>query len=303
MKDDLGGLAAFLAVAEKRSFRAAAEELGVTSSAVSQTVRQVEERLGVRLLQRTTRSVGLTEAGERLYQGLKPAFSDVRATLESVNELRSRPAGTLRLNVSSIAEDFLSESTLAEFLAEYPDIKLDVHVDDGPSDIFQQGFDAGVRLGEVVDKDMVAVSISAPQRQMVVGAPGYFAAHGKPMHPRDLHSHACIGWRQRPGSAPYRWEFTEHGKDFEITIDARVNTNEKHLMLRLACDGVGLALGMEDALRPYFQRGELVPVLERFCPPFAGFFLYHPSRAQTPVKLKVLIDFLRKRSRARKRRE
>lgn len=302
MRDELGGLEAFLSVAEKRSFKAAAEELGVTRSAVSQTILQVEERLGVRLLQRTTRSVGLTEAGKHLYQGLKPAFADMRATLESLNELRSRPSGTLRLNVTSIAEDFLSERTLAEFLAEYPDIKLDILVDDSPSDIVQQGFDAGVRLGEVIDKDMVAISISGEQRQLVVGSPGYFAAHGKPRHPRELHAHACIGWRMANG-APYHWEFTEKGKDFELAIDARVNTNEKHLMLRLACDGAGLTIGMEDTLRPYIQRGELLPVLEDFCPPFAGFYLYYPSRAQIPLKLKALVQFLRKRERSRERRK
>ncbi|WNG50558.1 LysR family transcriptional regulator [Archangium minus] len=302
MRDEFGGLAAFLAVAEKRSFKAAAVELGVTRAAVSQTIRQVEERLGVRLLQRTTRSVGLTEAGEHLYRGLQPAFSDMRATLESLNELRSRPSGTLRLSISSIAEDFLSEKTLAEFLAEYPDIKLDISVDDNPSGIFQQGFDAGVQLGEIIDKDMVAVSISGEQRQLVVGSPGYFAVHGKPQHPRELHAHACIGWRM-PNGATYRWEFTEKGRDFEIAIDARVNTNEKHLMLRLACDGVGLTIGMEDSFRPYIQRGELLPVLEEFCPPFAGFYLYYPSRAQTPLKLKALVEFLRKRARSRARRK
>jgi DNA-binding transcriptional LysR family regulator len=172
MRDDLGGLAAFLAVAEKRSFRAAGEALGVTPSAVSQTVRQLEERLGLQLFSRTTRSVALTEAGEHLEASLRPAFADVRTALESLNELRSRPAGTLRLNVYSVAEGFLSKGLLAEFLAEYPDIKLDVAIDDSDMDIVREGFDAGVRLGEVLAQDMVAVAVSPPQRQIVVGSPG-----------------------------------------------------------------------------------------------------------------------------------
>jgi DNA-binding transcriptional LysR family regulator len=302
MRDDLSDLFAFLTVAEKSSFRAASDELRVTPSAISQNVRQLEERLGLRLLARTTRSVALTEAGEHLYNGLRPAFADVRTTLESLNELRSRPTGTVRLNVSSIAESFLAEGTLAEFLAEYPDIKLDVAVDDSNSDIVQQGFDAGVRLGEVIDRDMVAVRASGDQRQIVVGAPRYFQKHGKPKHPRDLHRHACIGWRVYSTPAPYNWEFSENGRDFEVAIDARVNTNEMRLMLRLACDGVGLSIGLEETFRPYLDRGELVPVLEKFCPRFAGFFLYYPSRSQTPAKLRALIDFLKKRNHPGKRR-
>jgi DNA-binding transcriptional LysR family regulator len=301
VRHDIGGLEAFLAVAEKRSFRAAAEELGVTRSAVSQTVRQIEERLGVQLLSRTTRSVGLTEAGEHLYRSLKPAFGEVRAALASLDELRSRPAGTLRLNVASIAESFLTASTIPAFLAEYPDIKLDICIDDGDTDIVREGFDAAVRLGEVVDKDMVAVSVSGPQRQLVVGSPGYLAAHGKPEHPRDLHAHACIGYRHMTSSRPYRWEFTENGKDFEVAVDARVNTNQIALMVRLAFEGVGLTIGMEETFRPYLERGELVAVLEPYCQPFAGFYLYYPSRAQTPAKLKALVEFLRKRARPRRR--
>jgi DNA-binding transcriptional LysR family regulator len=302
MRDDLGGLTAFLAVAEKRSFRAAGADLGVTPSAVSQTVRQLEERLGIRLFTRTTRSVALTEAGEHLQRGLKPAFADMRVALESLNELRSRPTGTLRLNVSSIAEEFLSGGLLAEFLAENPDIKLDIAIDDGETDIVQQGFDAGVRLGEVIAQDMVAVSVSPKQRQIVVGSPAYLARHGKPKHPRELQKHACIGWRVYTKPTPYRWEFTENGRDFEIAIDARVNTNEMSVMIRLACEGVGLTTGLEETFRPYIARGALAPVLDKFCPPFAGFFLYYPSRAQTPPKLRALVDFLRKRARHHKKR-
>jgi DNA-binding transcriptional LysR family regulator len=301
MRDELPGLAAFVAVAEKRSFRAAGELLRVTPSAVSQTVRQLEERLGLRLLARTTRSVALTEPGQHLYDGLKPSFANIQAALDSLNELRKQPAGTLRLSVSAIAESFLAEGTLAEFLAQYPDIKLELAIEDSESDIVQQGFDAGVRLGEVIDRDMVAVKISADQRQIVVASPGYLKQHGKPKHPRELQQHACIGWREFSKPAPYRWEFTENGKDFEVGIEGRVNTNEMSVMLRLARDGVGLTIGLEETFRECIERGELVPVLEKFCDPFPGFFLYYPSRTQTPAKLKALVDFLRARVRSSRR--
>ena len=218
MSTGLAGLDTFLAVAEKRSFRAAGEELGVMPSAVSQTVRQLEERLGLQLFVRTTRSVALTEAGEHLLGGLRPAFKDVHATLASLNELKHRPAGTPRLNVSSIAEAFPSEGLIAEFLAAYPEIKLDLAIDDRDTDIVQEGFDAGVHLGEVVAQDMIAVNVTRTERQIVVGAPSYFAKRGKPRHPRDLHAHSCIGWRVYSRPAPYRWEFTENGKDLELQV-------------------------------------------------------------------------------------
>ena len=297
MREELPGLAAFLAVAEKRSFRAAGEALQVTPSAVSQTVRQLEERLGLQLLSRTTRSVALTEPGQLLFDDLKPAFVSIQAALDAVTELRAKPAGTLRLNVSSIAESFLAEGALAAFLAEYPDIKLELIIDDSELDIVQAGFDGGVRLGEVIDRDMVAVRVSAEQRQIVVASPAYLARHGKPKHPRDLQNHACIGWRELSRPAPYRWEFTENGKDFEVNVNARVNTNEMTVMLRLARDGVGLTIGLEETFRPYIERAELVTVLDKFCPPFPGFFLYYPNRARAPAKLKALVDFLRARTR------
>jgi DNA-binding transcriptional LysR family regulator len=302
MRTEISGLLAFLSVADNRSFRAASEQLGVTSSAVSQAVKQIEEHLGVQLLQRTTRSVGLTEVGAYLHRSLTPTFAQLRATLASVGELKGKPSGTLRLSVSSVAESFLSEGTLAQFLAEYPDIKLDVCIDDSTSDIVREGFDAGVRLGEVVDKDMVAVSVSAPQRQVVVAAPAYLERQGTPKHPRELHGHSCIGWRHYGSPAPYRWEFSKGGKDFEVTIDARVNTNDMGLMVRLARGGVGLTIGLEESFRPYLERGELVTVLDPFCPLFPGFFLYYPSRSRMSPKLKALSDFLRRRARPAKAR-
>lgn len=301
MTDELEGLTVFAAVAEARSFRQASERLGVTRSAVSQAIRRLEERVGVALVQRTTRSVSLTEAGGRLFETVRPAISDVGAALRAVGEMGERPSGTLRVAASSIAESFLAGATLAGFLAAYPDVRLDVTVTDDEFDIVAGGFDAGVRLGEAVDQDMVAVPVSAEQRQLVVGAPGYVARAGAPAHPRDLTKHSCIGWRPSPEVAPYRWEFTEDGRDFDVAVDPRVTTNDMGVMVRLALAGAGLTCGMEETFRPYLARGELVAVLEAFCPPFPGFYLYYPSRRHPAPKLRALVDYLRRRDRERRR--
>ena len=292
---------AFVTVANKRSFTSAGAELGVTGSAVSQTVRQLEERLGVRLLHRTTRSVGLTEAGERLYASLKPAFVQVRAAVESLNELRERPAGTLRLTVPRGVTAFFQEPMLAEFLALYPEIRFDLSFDDGLVDIVAQGFDAGIRFGETLEKDMIAVDAFGPERLAVVGSPAYFAKHRKPKHPRDLHAHDCIGYRYVTSGTCYRWEFDEEGREFEMEIDGRVICNDVAMMIRLAVDGLGLAMTSEDYVRPFLKDGQLVRVLDAFCSPFPGFHLYYSSRTQTPLKLRVFIDFLLERRRKRKR--
>lgn len=293
MPADLDSLQTFVAVARARSFRVAAESLHVTASAVSQSVKQLEVRLGLQLLARTTRSVALTEAGARLYERLGPALGDVEAALESLHELRDRPAGLLRLSVSSIAESFLSTDLLPKFLHAHPEIDLDVALDDRTVDIVGEGYDAGVHLGEVIREDMVTVPASRPQRQVVVGSPAYLAAHGKPRHPRDLRHHVCIGWREVSQKHAYRWEFSEKGRDFAIEVRARVNTTEADLMHRLAVEGMGLTIGMEDQLRPLLDAGALERVLDAYCPAFPGFFLYYPSRAQTPPKLRALVDFVR----------
>jgi DNA-binding transcriptional LysR family regulator len=297
METDLAGITVFVTVAEARSFRAASERLGVTRSAVSQTIRRLEERMGVALVQRTTRSVHLTEAGERLYQAVRPALEDVSTAIKSVGELRDQPSGMLRLTVSSIAERFLSGSLLAGFLEAYPDIRLDITVTDGEFDIVAEGFDAGVRLGEVIEQDMIAIPVSDEQRQMVMASPDYLARHEAPAHPRDLPKHHCIGWRPSPQVAPYRWEFTESGRDFAVDVNPRVTTNDMRVMIRLACAGAGLTFGMEETFRPYIARAELIPLLEEFCPPFPGFYLYYPTRRNVPLKLRVLIDYLRQRRR------
>lgn len=297
MSTDLSGIGVFVAVAERRSFRTASEHLGVTRSAVSQMVRRLEDRLGIALVQRTTRSVRLTEAGEQLFQRVRPALAEIGTAVDAVGELRARPAGMLRLTVSSIAESFLRGETLTGFLAAYPDVRLDITISDDEQDIVAQGFDAGVRLGEVIEQDMIAVAVSGEQRQLVVGSPEYVRRRGVPRHPRDLLTHTCIGWRPSPDVAPYRWEFTARGRDFDVAVDPRVTTNDMGVMIRLACAGAGLTFGMEETFQPYLARGELVSVLERYSAPFPGFYLYYPKRRHAPLKLRALVDYLRERLR------
>ncbi len=293
IEDPLSGLSLFLAVAEKRSFTAAAKALRVTPSAVSQAITALERRLDVRLLQRTTRNVGLTEAGERFLARLAPAVDEVHASFAALDELRDRPAGTLRINVSTIACRRFLEPNLVAFLAAYPDIQLDVVVEDGLSNIVQGSFDAGIRLGESLDREMVAVRIGGDERVAVVGSPAYFARRGKPKHPRDLHAHDCITYRRITGGDVYRWEFTEHGKDFDVAVKGRVLVNDGQFMVRAAVDGVGLAHVLESMVEKELAERRLVRVLADHCPPFPGYFLYYPSRKHVAPKLRALVDFLR----------
>jgi DNA-binding transcriptional LysR family regulator len=295
MPVDLTGLSVFLAVAEARSFRRAAEQLGVTGPAVSQAIRKLESRLGVELVQRTTRSVRLTEAGEGLYRRIAPAVAEVGVALDATQDRESAPSGRLRLAVSSIAERFLSGPLLASFIEAHPGLQLDVTVTDDEFDIVEEGYDAGVRLGEVIEQDLIAVPVSGPQRQLVVAAPSYMVRHGAPMHPREVPRHRCIGWRPSPRAAPYRWEFTENGRDFDIDVAPEITTNDMWLMIRTACAGGGLTFGIEETFRPYLERGELVPMLEPFCPPFAGFFLFFSGRRNVSPKLRALIEHVKLR--------
>lgn len=297
MDPDFNALAVFALVAEERSFRAASERLGVTRSAVSQTIRRLEERLEIALVLRTTRSVSLTEAGERLYSQVAPAVADMRLALERTEALTDRPRGRLRLAVSSIAERFLSGPFLASFILEHPEVELDVTVTDGEFDIVAEGYDAGVRLGEVIAQDMIAVSIAGDERQLAVCSPAYIERRGRPAHPSELTAHVCIGWRPTPKSAPYRWEFSERGKEFSVAVPPNVNTNDMALMIKLATAGAGITFGMEESFRPLIARGELVPILEDYCPFFPGFYLYYPSRKNLAPKLRALVDHVRRSGR------
>lgn len=292
MKIDLNLLPLFLAVAEEHNFRAAADRLGVTRSAISQGIRRLEDTFGTALVMRTTRSVRLTEAGERLREALSRPLSDIGTALEGV-AAESAPRGLLRIAATSIAEQFLSGPLIASFAAAYPSVMIDITVTDDEFDIVAAGFDAGVRLGEVIEQDMIAIPLSGDQREMVVAAPSYLAAHGVPTHPRQLLHHRCIGWRPAPNVAPYRWEFEENGIPFDVAVEPQITTNDLRLMLRTALAGGGITFALEDTFRPYLERGDLVPLLGDFLPPFPGFFLYFPQRRNMAPKLRALIEHMK----------
>ena len=292
MSPDLNLLRLFLAVAEAGSFRAAADALGVTRSAVSQGIRRLEDTLGVALVQRTTRSVRLTEAGERLHAQVAAPLRTVAAALEEAVD-DGPPRGLLRVSVSSIAERFLSGPFVAAFAQAHPGITLDVTVTDDPVDLVAAGFDAGVQLGEVIEQDMVAVPFGGPQRQLAVASPDYVEAHGLPRHPRELVHHRCIGWRPAPETAPYRWEFSEGGREFAVDVDPQVTTNDLRVMLTTALSGGGITFGLEENFRAWIRAGRLVPMLQDYLPPFAGFFLYFPNRHNQPRKLRALVEHVR----------
>lgn len=294
MADEFDGMSTFIAVAEARGFRAAGEQLGISHSAVSQTLRRLEERLGVALVQRSTRSVHLTEAGQRLYSSLRPALDEVRAGVAAVGELGDAPRGTLRLHTSTIAETMIGESMLTSFLLEYPHLQLDLVVSDAAVDIVADGYDAGIQLGEVIDKDMIAVPVTGDLRLAIVAAPSYFKRRGLPKHPRDLLQHDCLNWHPTPNSPAYRWEFSDKGRDFTVAVKARVLSTHSALNRRMAAAGLGITLALEDHVRDYIKRGELVRVLDKYCEPFPGYYLYYPQRRHASRALRALIDHIRK---------
>jgi DNA-binding transcriptional LysR family regulator len=266
MADELDGMTTFVAVAEAKGFRAAGERLGVSHSAVSQSLRRLEERLGIALVQRTTRSVRLTNAGERLYAAVRPALNEVRAAVAAVGELGEAPRGTLRLHLTTGAETYFNGPLLAGFLAAHPHVRLDLAVSETTVDIVAEGYDAGARLGEVIDKDMIAVPVSGDIRLVVVAAPSYLKRHRVPQHPRELVEHECLAWHPTPGSPPYRWEFTEPGlkgaRYFSVAVPPRVLTTDPVMNVRLAIAGAGLTMVREDRVRDELARGTLVAVLD-----------------------------------------
>lgn len=283
----------FLAVAEAKGFRAAAARLGITGSAVSQALRRLEDRVGVPLVVRTTRSVRLTEAGHRLYEAVRPAVDQVSAVVGTLGDLGDSPRGMLRIHTSVVAETVFGEQLFAGFLSSHPHVALDIVVSDAPVDIVSENYDAGIQLGEVIDRDMIAVPVTGDLRLAVVGAPSYFARHGVPKHPRELTKHECLNWHPTPEAPPYRWEFTEGGRDFSVAIPARVLSTDAALNRRLARAGVGLTLAFEAHVRDALERGELVSVLREFCAPFPGYYLYYPQRRQSSAALRALVEYLR----------
>ncbi|HWA80857.1 MAG TPA: LysR family transcriptional regulator [Acetobacteraceae bacterium] len=291
--DHLDDLAALIAVAEERSFTRAAARLGVSQSALSQTIKGLETRLGIRLLNRTTRSVSPTPAGERLLQTVVPRIKEIDAALGAASELRQKPAGLIRLTATENAAEAVLWPTIRKLLPEYPDIKIEVVIDYGLTDIVAEQVDAGVRFGETVAKDMIAVPIGPPMRMAVVGSPDYLARHPAPRTPRDLTEHECINLRLPGKRGIYAWEFERNGRALNVRVDGRLVFNTASLMLKAALEGFGLAYFTEQQVREHLNRGTLVRVLAGWCPPFPGYHLYYPSRRQPSAAFALLVDALR----------
>jgi DNA-binding transcriptional LysR family regulator len=291
-RDNVSDLLAFLAVARERNFTRAAAKLGVSQSALSHTIRGLESRLGLRLLTRTTRSVSPTEAGARLLLTVGPRFEEIEAELEALSELRDKPAGTIRITATDYAVDTILWPKLAKFLPEYPDIKVEITVDYGLTDIVAQRYDAGVRFGEQVAKDMIAVRIGRDMRMVVVGSASYFAKRSPPKNPQDLTGHNCINPRLPTYGDLYAWEFEKDNHELKVRVEGQLAFNGTTQMLNAALAGFGLAYVPEDVAQPHLAQGRLKRVLEDWCPPFPGYHLYYPSRRQSSPAFALLVDAL-----------
>jgi DNA-binding transcriptional LysR family regulator len=294
-RGDLADLLAFLVLGQERSFTRAAARLGVSQSALSHTIRGLEERLGVRLLARTTRSVAPTEAGERLLLTIGPRFDEIEAELVAVRELRENPAGTIRITATDYAADTILWPKLVKLLREYPDINVEIVIDYGLTDIVAQRFDAGVRSGEQVAKDMIAVRIGPDMRMAVVGAPSYFGGRPEPKRPQDLVAYNCINLRLPTHGGLYTWEFVKDGRELKVHVEGQLVFNGTFQMLNAALAGFGLAYIPEDIAQPHIAAGRLRRVLEDWCPPYTGYHLYYPSRRQASAAFTLLVDALRYR--------
>ena len=295
-RENLNDLMAFLAVARERSFTRAAAKLGVSQSALSHTIRGLEERLGVRLLSRTTRSVAPTAAGERLVHTAGPRLEEIEAELETLSALRERPAGAIRITATDYAADTILWPKLAKFLPRYPDIKVEIIIEYGLTDIVAQRFDAGVRAGEQVAKDMVAVRIGPDARMAVVGSPEYFRQRPEPRRPQDLIAHSCINLRLATHGGLYAWEFEKGGKQLNVRVDGQLTFNGTFQMLNAALAGFGLAYVPEDVAQPHIAKRRLKRVLDDWCAPYTGYHLYYPSRRQPTPAFALLVDALRYRN-------
>jgi DNA-binding transcriptional LysR family regulator len=294
-RTDLNDLLAFLAVARERSFTKAAAKLGVSQSTLSHTMRDLEARLGVRLLTRTTRSVSPTEAGERLLHTVGPRFEEIEAELGAVKELREKPAGTIRITATEYAADAILLPKLAKLLPSYPDIKVEITIDYGLTDIVAQRYDAGVRNGEQVAKDMIAVRIGPDMRMAVVGTPSYLETRPEPRKPQDLIDHNCITLRLPTHGGLYAWEFEKGGRELRVRVDGQLTYNTTAQMLSAALAGLGLAYVPEGLVQPHVAKGRLKRVLEDWCPPYSGYHLYYPSRRQSSAAFTLLVEALRHR--------
>lgn len=291
-RDELTELKAFIAVAEERSFTRAAARMGQSASALSHTIRSLEQRLGLRLLTRTTRSVSTTEAGERLFRSLAPHFDQIRMEVDALSELRDKPSGTLRISSGIHAAETILRPKLAQFLPEFPDVNIEISINDGFIDIVGEHFDAGVRLGESVSKDMIAVRIGPDWRFVVVGSPRYFERRSPPEHPRELTSHMCINLRLPSAGGLYSWEFEKDGRELDVRVAGQVTYNTIYPILHAAIDDLGLAYVPEDIARPHIEAGNLTTVLDD-SPPVQGYHLYYPNRRLGSPAFERLIDNLR----------
>ncbi|MFC3705222.1 LysR family transcriptional regulator [Devosia honganensis] len=293
---DYNNLAAFAAIARARSFTRAAAETGVSPSALSQTMRALEERLGYRLLTRTTRSVSTTEAGERLLAAIAPRFEEIEAELAAMGELRDRPAGLVRITCSERAAETVLWPKLAAGLVDFPDVRVELFIDHGFTDIAAERFDAGVRLGESVEKDMIAVRIGPDMRMVAVASPAYLADRVAPATPQELVAHTCINLRLSTGGSLYAWEFEKNGHPLRVKVDGQFTFNTIRPMVNAALQGFGIAYIPEDSAQPHLATGALVQVLDDWCQPFSGFHLYYPSRRQMNPAFALVIDVLRHRT-------
>lgn len=292
--DQLSGIIAFLKVAETRSFTRAAAALGVAPASLSEAVRGLEARLGVRLLNRTTRSVGLTEAGAAYLARVRPAAEEIQTAGAALRETKDHPAGLLRLNVPWIAGPLLMEAVAAPFLEAYPDVCLDIVFDDDFVDLAAKGFDAGIRIGELLDRDMIALRVSEPLRMAVLASPAYLARRGAPERPADLAAHDCIAYRFASSRVIAAWEFVVDGRDVSFTPEPRLAANTMPFAAMMAARGAALAFLAEDLVKDQLRKGTLVKVLDTYCPTYEPLHLYYPSRRLAPPKLRAFLDFVRK---------
>ncbi|MDN5005116.1 LysR family transcriptional regulator [Bradyrhizobium sp. GCM10027634] len=297
---DFNDLLAFLAVARERSFTRAAAKLGVVQSTLSHTIKRLESQMGLRLLTRTTRSVGLTEAGERLRQSVAPRIDEIERDIAALMSLRDKPSGTIRITLSEHALTKAVWPKLAEVLKTYPDIRVEFDIETAFRNIVEDGFDAGIRLGESVEKDMIAVRIGPDWRLVAIASPAYLKEHPKPKHPQDLLQHICIKRRAAAGGH-YVWEFAKNGQDLRVRVEGQLTFNESHAMIEAAIKGFGIAYVPEDMVTQYVRSGELVIVLDDWSPTFDGYYIYYPSSRQNSAAFKVIVDALRHHQARRKR--
>jgi DNA-binding transcriptional LysR family regulator len=290
---DFSELAAFIAVAEAGSFTRAAAKLGLSQSAVSYSVRMLEQKLGVRLISRTTRSLSLTDAGQRMLRNLRPAFDHIESEIAAVTALRDKPAGKIRITTFRYAAISVLWPVVTKFLAEYPDVEMEIILDEGLTDIVADRFDAGIRVGEQVQKDMVAVKIGPDLRMAVVGSPSYFANHKIPHTPRELGEHRGVSYRQTTGGGLYAWEFERDGEELQVRMNGPLILNDGLMLEAAALDGLALAYTFEDQVSKHVADGRLIRVLEDWCPPFPGYHLYYPSRRQHTAAFALFVEALR----------